>query len=50
MIESIKSYELDPKIPKVDDKTLYKLKSDYEDKFYEFLIETTKNSLTNLNN
>ena len=48
MIESIESYEVDPKITKVDKKTLYKLLSDYEDKFYEFLIATTKNSLINL--
>lgn len=50
MIDSIDKYELDPKIQKVGLETLYKLKSDYEDKFYEFLIETTKNSLTHLNN
>ena len=48
MIESIESYEVDPKITKVDKKTLYKLLSDYEDKFYESLIATTKNSLINL--
>ena len=48
MIESIEAYEVDPKITKVDKKTLYKLISDYEDKFYEFLIATTKNSLNNL--
>ena len=39
MIDSIKKYEVDPKIAKVDDKTLYKLINDYEDRFYEFLIE-----------
>jgi hypothetical protein len=44
MIASIEAYEVDPKITKVDKKTLYKLLSDYEDKFYEFLIATTKNS------
>ncbi|MCQ2816423.1 MAG: hypothetical protein MJ252_04065, partial [archaeon] len=48
MIEGIKAYELDPKIQKVDESTLYKLITDYEDKFYEFLIATTKNSLLNL--
>ena len=48
MIESIEAYEVDPKITKVDKKTLYKLLSDYEDKFYEFLIATTKNSLISL--
>jgi dynein heavy chain len=48
MINGIKSYEVDPKITKVDEKTLYKLISDYEDKFYEFLIATTKNSLNSL--
>ena len=48
MIASIKAYEVDPKISKVDDKTLYKLISDYEDRFYTFLIATTKTSLQNL--
>ena len=48
MIDSIKKYEVDPKIAKVDDKTLYKLINDYEDRFYEFLIAATKNSLLNL--
>jgi dynein heavy chain len=48
MISSNEAYEVDPKITKVDKKTLYKLLSDYEDKFYEFLIATTKNSLISL--
>jgi dynein heavy chain len=48
IIDGIKSYSLDPKIPKVEDKILYKLIADYEDKFYDFLMTTTKNSLINL--
>ncbi len=48
IIDGIKHYQLDPKILKVEDKILFKLISDYEDKFYEFLITTTKNSLISL--
>jgi len=48
IIDGIKGYLLDPKIPKVEDKILYKLISDYEDKFYDFLMTTTKNSLISL--
>ena len=48
IIEGIKTYSLDPKIPKVEDKILYKLINDYEDKFYDFLMTTTKNSLISL--
>ena len=48
MIDGIKTYVIDPKVSKVDDKTLYKLISDYEDKFYDFLMTTTKNSLNSL--
>ena len=48
IIGDIKAYKLDPKIQPVEDKTLYKLMYDYEDKFYDFLITTTKNSLNHL--
>jgi dynein heavy chain len=48
IITGIKSYPLDPKVTPVEDKILYKLMFDYEEKFYEFLTTTTKNSLLSL--
>ena len=48
IIQNIREYKLDPKVLCVEEKILYKLISDYEDKFYDFLITTTKNSLIKL--
>lgn len=48
IINSIKAYKLDAKIQPVENKVLYKLIYDYEDKFYEILKITTNTSLVNL--
>ena len=48
IIQNIKDYKVDPKIPQIDQKQLSKLLTDYEDKLYEILMITTTNSMNNL--